>query len=104
LKQRILFDILGGFHNRPSGVKRGEIVDLEDDVALRYQHMGYCEDVDAAEQTDRQRKERADEAKAAWEAYGKRQLDHVARNRTRQHQTIDAGTGEPLISSTNRRR
>jgi hypothetical protein len=103
LQQRILFDILGGFNNNASGVKRGDIVELDDDVADRYRHLGYCQDLDAAEQDDRQRQERADEAKAAWESHAKRLLDLVEHQRhAARHHTLDAGTGLP-IDHTNKK-
>jgi hypothetical protein len=94
----MLVDVLGSFHNNASGVKRGEIVELPEEVADRYRHLGYCEDLDAAEQTDRQRKERADLAQQAFEAYGKRRLANIERSRVAQHTTIDCRTGQPINS------
>jgi hypothetical protein len=39
-------DVAGAFHNVDAGVKRGDIVDVDDASAARYIALGYAEPVD----------------------------------------------------------
>lgn len=49
MKLRMKIDIGGTFHGRPEGVKRGDIVDVEDWIAERYIANDYAEPVSKSE-------------------------------------------------------
>lgn len=44
---RMLIDVSGTFHNIDAGVRRGDIVDVDDATAARYVQHGIAEHVDA---------------------------------------------------------
>jgi hypothetical protein len=43
MKIRMKVDVHGTFHNMPGGARRGDIVDIDDDNALRYCALGYAQ-------------------------------------------------------------
>jgi hypothetical protein len=43
MKIKMKLDIHGMFHNMPAGVRRGDIVDIDDDNAARYCALGYAQ-------------------------------------------------------------
>jgi hypothetical protein len=45
VKIRMLRTVLGSFHNRLEGAKYGEVVDIDEDNARRYIHVGMAEAV-----------------------------------------------------------
>lgn len=45
VKIRMRIAVLGSFHNMDSGVEVGQVVDIDDESALRYINLGYAEAV-----------------------------------------------------------
>jgi hypothetical protein len=43
MKVRMLIDVGGTFHNVAGGVKRGDVVEVDDDNARRYMQLGYAQ-------------------------------------------------------------
>lgn len=87
---RMLIDIMGGFHDHPDGVKRGQIISLDARSALEYEYFGYCEPVGAEDETPRERKERVASTTAAVQGFMAAQAAALERAR------LDASTGQPL--------
>lgn len=91
---RMLIDVLGTFHGL-DGVKRGDIVTLPAMDAIRYEHFGYCEPVNAADETPQMRKARIDHTTDAVQHWMADRAAHVQASLAGQHRTLDCGTGLP---------
>lgn len=47
MRVKMRVDVTGTFHNMDAGVRRGDIVDVDEATALRYIHNGIAERVEA---------------------------------------------------------
>jgi hypothetical protein len=69
VKVKVLKDVAGTVMGDTNGLKRGQVVDWPEDVALRQMYFGLVEPLDAAEETPEQRKVRTDKAREAMRAH-----------------------------------
>jgi hypothetical protein len=93
---RMLIDIMGGFHGL-EGVSRGDIVTLPEMDALRYEFFGYCEPVDAADETPQMHKVRVDRTTAAVQQH-LAALNAESKRSATSPGAIDTATGKPVAN------
>lgn len=91
---RMLIDVVAGFHNM-DGVQRGDVVTLPESHALRYEYFGYCEPVDAADETPQQRKARADRTAERVKAWLAAKNAEIERSRLEARHRPSTATAAP---------
>ncbi|CPR11953.1 hypothetical protein BN971_03246 [Mycobacterium bohemicum DSM 44277] len=85
MKVRVLQDVSGTVFNDPNGLRRGQLVDWPDEIALRYMHHHLVEHPDTADQSPEERKAWADKAHAAMLAFALPHLEEIKKVQEEAH-------------------
>jgi hypothetical protein len=85
-----LQDVSGTVFGDPNGLRRGQVIELDEPVALRYMHSGLVEPLDAADETPAEHRARMDRAHEAVVAYMEPAREAVRKEREQHRRELEA--------------